>query len=444
MPPKILQPFQIEGRDHFARNFHAANGDQPGLGKTPQAIHAAALVGDTSSEWLVTCPASVRSNWFEHVEEHYGHTRGWEILSYDQVMRHGVTRSRYTGWIGDEIHFCKNSESKRTKAVFGRGGVARLADYKWPMSGTMAPNGRPIELWPMLKTLCPSFKDVSFAGYAQKYCGAYYDGFGWNVKGASNIDELARLLRGFMIRRTKKQVFPDRLEPLVSRVPLELAGSDMTAILAEEEAIGGRELRLSPSKEKFSQMGDTSKLLHLLGMAKVRLVSRFVHDQLETVDKVVVFFRHVEVGRQLMLSLGQSGFQPVMYRGGMSDSEKDAAKAKFMGGLYPRVLLAQQQAAGTGINGLQKVCSTAVLAEPPWTPGDTEQIIDRLDRMGQEDDLVTAYILYAKGTLDGVVVSVHDRKERTGERLMADEARGTTTANLFWPDLEDGDLLGQL
>jgi SWI/SNF-related matrix-associated actin-dependent regulator 1 of chromatin subfamily A len=418
---KTLKPFQVVGRDFLASRFHAANGDQPGLGKTLQAIHAADAVNATSA--LVTCPASVRTNWFEHIEEHFGHTRGWDVISYNAAgdeKHRAALRSHYDVWIGDEIHFCKTTDSKRTQAVFGRGGIIRRADFKWPLSGTLAPNGRPVELFPMLKTLAPAFRDVTFEDYTRRFCGAYFDGRGWNYKGATRIDELNALLRDFMIRRTKREVFPDRKAPLVSKIAVELSALDLVRVIAEEDAIGGRQARVSSRYEDFSQLGDSSKLLRLLGEALVPHVCRFTEDLLSTVDKVVVFAQHVDVMRAMEAHFSKRGYAPVVYRGGMSDTEKDAAKARFTRTDACRVFIGQRQAAGTGINDLQKVCSTVVIAEPPWVPGETEQLIDRLDRMGLEDDLVNAYIMYAKGTLSAVVVNVHDRKAVVGDRLMGD------------------------
>lgn len=421
---KVLLPFQEVGARFMASGFHRANGDDPGLGKTVQAIRAADLVNATSG--LVTCPASVRTNWWEHLEEHYGHTRGWDVISYDgaRIDSHRAhLRDRYGVWIGDEVHFCKTCDSLRTRAIFGRDGLARRADYKWPLSGTMAPNGRPVELYPMLKSLAPAFAGMSFTKYTQLYCGAYFDGYGWNVKGATRVDELAAILRDFMIRRTKREVFPDRKEPIVSRVGLDLAPGALAAVTAEEDAIGGREARLSSVHEKFSQLGDTSKLLRLLGEAKTPAIGDFVEDLLESHEKVVVFFQHTSVGEALRQRFARAGLGPVVYQGGMNDSGKDQVKRQFMQDRATRVFLGQRQAAGTGINGLQTVCSAAVIAEPGWAPGDTEQLIDRLDRIGLADDLVNAYILYARGTLDAVVVRVHDVKEYVGDRLMSDEIR---------------------
>jgi hypothetical protein len=413
-----LEGFQVEGVNHFASSFHAMNGDDPGLGKTIQAIAAAQAVG--AKRVLVTTPASVRSSWAWHLKEMGVPNReGWDIISYNQA--HSVKlQAAYDVWIGDEIHFCKTLSSKRTQAVFGAGGLARRARYKWPMSGTWAPNYRPVELYPVLKALHPAFKDMTFGRYANEYCGAFWDGRGLNVKGASRLEELRDRIGGFMLRRTEQEVFSDRLEPLIILAPLTLTAEDQREIWEAEDEIGGREMRISSRYEQFSQLGDTSRLLRLLGVAKTRQVVAYVQDLLETVDKVVVFAHHKDVMASLFDSFNALGYLPTVYKGGMSDASKDAALSAFKRGGC-RVFIGQDQAAGTGINGLQEVCSTAVFAEWAWTPGETAQRIRRLARMGQKDPLVKAHVLFAAGTLDEVMVQVHNRKERVGEELFKEE-----------------------
>ena len=419
---KQLEPFQSEGVFFLFSRYHAALGDQPGLGKTLQAIDASQAVN--AKHVLVVCPASVRTNWYEQVEDRLGHTRGWDIISYngatDPNRRQFCLRDKYDLWIGDEIHNCKSTESQRSLAVFGKDGVARRARYKWVLSGTLAPNGRPVELYPLLKTLCPRFAGYSFAQYTQEFCGAFWDGRERNVKGATQVEKLASMMEGFLLRRTKKQVYPNRKAPIVERIPVDLTGQELREVHAAEDEAGGREARISSSYEKASQMGDTSRLLRLLGAAIVNRVADFVCDQLESVEKVVVFAHHIEVIDLLFARFSESGYSPVAYRGGMSDGKKDTAIGKFMRDPACRVFIGQDQAAGEGINGLQRVCSTVVDAEPSWVPGATEQRISRLDRMGLEDDVVNYYLMYAKDTLSAIVVGVHDRKERTAEKMMGD------------------------
>ena len=416
---KTLEKFQEDGAAFLAANVHALLADQPGLGKTLQAISAAERLH--LKKMLVICPASVRSNWLKEINECLGSSYGWRIVSYNEAVKAAKMSAidNFDAVILDEAHFLKTPESQRTQAVFGNDiGLARRAHYKWALTGTPVLN-RPRELFPLLKTLCPAFRAVTFNKYADRYCAAFFDGRGVNTKGASNLDDLALKLQGFMLRRTKREVFPGRTAPLVQRVPIELGVGDLTAVRAQEDIIGGREARLSSVHEDFSQMGDTSTLLRLLGEAKVDHVFKFVQDLLETVDKVVVFVHHVDVMDRLKFKFADYGFKPVVFKGGLSDVQKMEAIQSFQSASC-RVFIGQRQAAGTGINGLQTVCSTVVIAEPSWVPGETEQMIDRLDRMGQEADIVNAYLIYAKGTLDEVVVQVHDRKEMVVDRVTGD------------------------
>lgn len=422
---KKLEPHahQLAGAKFLAARFHALLGDDPGLEKTYTLTLACEAIN--AQKILVTCPASVRTHWYETMEMGRGHTRGLDVISYNaassEKWRAGL-KDRYDVWIGDEAHFLKTLSSQRTQALFGNGslGLARRASYKWPATGTWAPNHRPVELYPVLRALHPEFAKMDFVDYANRYCGAYWDGRQLNVKGASRIDELERMLAGFMLRRTEAEVYPDRLEPLIHRVPVELTVQDLSAVIAEEDKIGGREARLSVSFEKTSALGDTSRLLRLLGTAKARHVAAFVDDLLDSVEKVVVFAHHRDVIKILAGML--RAHAPVVYVGGMSDAQKDAAKAQFTT-KDCRVFIGQDDTAGTGVDGLQRVCSTAVFAEWDWTPGDTRQRVKRLARTGQKDPLVNAYLLYAKGTLDAVQVQVHDVKERVGERLVLPSSR---------------------
>lgn len=413
-----LYPFQTLGSYHLASRFRGLNADDPGLGKTLQAIAAVELVGARTV--LVVCPASVRSSWREHTR---GAAATYTIISYNGASYIAVREAlapHYDVGIFDEIHFCKNMESQRTQAIFGAGekGLARRCDYIWPLTGTWAPNGRPIELYPVLRALHPAFADMSFAAYANRYCGAFWDGRGFNAKGATRLEELAQLLRqgNFMLRRTENEAFPERLDPLVERVPIDLTPEDLAGVIAaEDEIVGGREARVSATYEKFSAMGDTARLQRLLGLAKVPHVLAYVDELLEGgTPKVVLFAHHLDV---IEAFRARYSGECVVYRGGMSDAGKDAVITAF-GTSGVRVFIAQDQAAGTGINGLQRIASRCVFAEPSWTPGDTFQRIRRLQRIGQTDPLVKADLMYAVGTLDEVVVGVHDRKERTGERLL--------------------------
>jgi SWI/SNF-related matrix-associated actin-dependent regulator 1 of chromatin subfamily A len=70
----------------------------------------------------------------------------------------------------------------------------------------------------------------------------------------------------------------------------------------------------------------------------------------------------------------------------------------FISKAHTRVFIGNIQAAGTGLDGLQQVCSRCYLAEPDWVPAQNEQAVSRLDRIGQKE-IVNAEIFVAPGSI---------------------------------------------
>jgi len=326
------------------------------------------------------------------------------------------------GVLVSNCHFVKNLEAARTQAIFGdERGLARLADYKWVMSGTPFLN-RPREGYPILKALAGDRLGQynTFAKFAQRFCGAHWDGRGLNTKGATNLDELRQIMRGFMLRRTKEEVLPDLPRRIVTRVPIQVTAAEMAPVRAVEAEIQDREAYLSPVHEDYSGLGDLAKLRHATGLAKVGAVTRFTRDLLGTVEKVVVFAWHRDVIENLRTCLAGDGVGSVIYQGGMSDEAKKNAVQKFVNDGNTRAFIGQMQAAGTGINGLQHVANDVVLAEFDWTPGVMSQAIDRVDRMDKKFGLLptNAYAPMLQGSLESAMLGVSDGKERVIDRLL--------------------------
>jgi SWI/SNF-related matrix-associated actin-dependent regulator 1 of chromatin subfamily A len=418
MLKKRLKPFQVHGSLFLQSNPHALLADEPGLGKTVQAIDAAVRLDLRSI--LVVCPASVRMGWHQEVHE-CGAAGLWNVISYEQAVRGGCDFDRgYDGLVLDEAHYLKTPDSKRTQAIFGKGGLARSPRLRarWALTGTPVLN-RPRELWPLLKNLHGGFAEMSWAVYAQRYCGSYFNGREMDTRGASNVDELRIRLGGFMLRRTKDEVLPELPARLVSRVPLKLAAAAQQIIDRAEREILDREAKISAASENYSQLGDMAALLHATGLAKIAATMGFINDLLETEEKVVVFFKHTDVGEALRAACSISGLGSVAYQGGMNDAGKHHAIEAFKSAGV-RVFLGQIQAAGTGINGLQEVCSSVVFAELDWTPGVMVQAMDRLHRIGQKAGSVNAYLLHAPGTMESAVLQVQNSKGSVVGKLMGE------------------------
>lgn len=430
-------PFQLAGAKHLASGFHKFLADVPGLGKTVQALLAATLIG--AKHILVTCPASVRLGWYQEMEECIGHTRGLDVISYNGASLPKIRaqlRDKYDVFIPDEVQFCKTMESLRTRATFSDSmGLARRASHIWALSGTPLLN-RPRELHVVLR--CLAAKKIApytdFDAFAQKYCGAYFDGMGINTKGASNLDDLSKRIMGgsdpFMLRRTKAEVFPELPGRIIKRVPVEVTPADWRLVEELEREILDREAYISSVHENFSQLGDNAKLRRATGVAKIRAVAAFTDDLLETIDKVVVFTWHHDVTNGLVEEFSRRGFGCVVYPSGGSDFAKRAATDRFQQDPNCRIFIGNMAAAGTGINGLQKAANDVVFAEIEWVPSIMGQAIDRVDRMDKKfPEPVNAYIPFIPGSIESAMLKAGDGKTKVIGRLLDSGSSFSTWAN---------------
>lgn len=435
---KTLRPFQKVGAEFLAARAYALLADEMGLGKTVQAIAAAEAVLSRPENYgtrtvLVVCPASVRAGWRQEVLEcqaDFGFTEIlWHVVSYNEAASGKLPAGDFDIVILDEAHYLKNPDSQRTQAVLGNKGLVRRAKRVWALTGSPILN-RPVELYPMLKVMAADkiAPFTTFALYAHQFCGAFWDGRGLNVRGASHLPELRKRLEGFMLRRTQEEVLAELPDLIVSRVPLRLDAAAEKNIWDFEREVQDRDALLSPSKEAFAQLGDLATLMRVTGEAKAPQAAEYVKQLLETQEKVVVFCHHRDVVHALEVALGEC--YPVTYVGGMSDADKTQAIKTFQEMKECRVFIGNIKAAGTGINGLQNVASHVVFAELSWVPGEMAQAIGRLKRMGQSARRVHAHVLHAPGTLESAVLAVHDGKNAVIDKLLGREEAVNTTKGL--------------
>ena len=408
----VLEDWQEEGVRFLTERKKALLADAMGLGKTVQAIRACDALN--AQKILVVCPASVRTNWYynfivesdfvtfpqviENGNQYIDKSAKVVIISYNLLTTQLYKFAQFKSdvLICDEAHYLKSLESQRTAAVFGKGlqlgvgGVANRSTYIWLLTGTPLVN-RPIELYPALLTL--NFEALypyqSLIAFGKQFCAGYTDRYGeFRALGASNTEDLAQRLKGFMLRRTKEQVLKNQKEVKIEVISLPVNTA------AQKLIMGYKPAKDNPFK---SSQGDNVIARRDLALAKIPECVDFIRDMLLNEDKIVIFAHHRNVVFALQERL--KGHKPVIYMGGMKDSEKETAKNTFINDKSCKLFIANIDAAGTGIDGLQRVCQTLIFVEWSWAPGTVEQAIDRLNRMGQMG-LVTAYFLVLMGSME--------------------------------------------
>ena len=420
----IPRQYQIGGRDFLKSRRYALLGDAPGVGKTGQAIIAA------EPHWriLVVCPASVKDQW----QQAFLDWRGWNsvviessrifsmslitIINYDLIYREAILKTllktRFDLIIYDESHKLKSMAAKRTKIALGKQYLRPRAKRIWFLTGTPVKN-RTIDLFPVLKSCAPEVIKPydTFLKFSYRYCGAYKGRFGLDNSGASHTEELSKRLGSFMLRREKRDVLTELPPRVLSKVDLECS-SAVKAIIREEE-----EKTIEAAGEDdpgLFQLGEIARIRKALAKHKVPVSVAYIKDLLEEEEKIVIFFYHKEVLRELQKQF--SATPSVYIDGSVAPHKRKGIVEAFRTRKEVRLFFGQMEASGEGIDGLQRECSCCVFVEPSWSHTDIEQCIGRLERDGQRSD-INVHILTIKDTLESRMMDVVAMKLNVDKKL---------------------------
>lgn len=421
---KSFLPYQRAGIAYCLRKGSAIIGDEPGLGKTIQAIGLANALG--MRRVLVICPATIRLNWRREIlawsskpgvvpqvigtgRDHLNPRADFVVTSYDLTRKpathEALCKLHWDMIVADEGHYLKSMEAQRTRALFGGGQLgsrfrnrylAQSADRIVTLTGTPLPN-RPRESY-MLARGC-NWEAIDWLGkdafeYRFNPSARYGD---HTVEKTGRIPELqARLRCNLMVRRHKSTVLKDLPDKRYELSYLAENGA-IRDVLARERLLDFDPAQLFASDYRID--GQVSTVRREMGEAKVPRVIEHLRYLLDIVElpKVVVFSHHRSVMDALHEALHRYGL--VAIRGGMTTLRKQAAVDAFVGDPDVRVISCQLDAAGFGVDGLQQVCDHVVFAEPGWWPGVNEQAVDRLHRIGQHQNVVAQFLI-VEGSLD--------------------------------------------
>jgi SWI/SNF-related matrix-associated actin-dependent regulator 1 of chromatin subfamily A len=426
-PPELYE-YQKEGVRFMLERPGTLLADDLGVGKSRQAIEVINAL-PAIRRILVVCPATVRIHWRRELEKWLLRplsigVAGVDdvpdeilakvnvlVINYDRLVQYRqLLEARVWGLaIYDEVHLLKTIEAKRSQVALRIQAVKRLA-----LSGTPLPN-RPIELFGVLAWLNPTlWPPKDRFRFALRYCGAVQTHFGWDLSGASHLDELRDRLRStVMLRRTKQEVLP--FLPLKSRTVVELfPEADLQKLLTEEwtafrqfeatgasaESYSAKVKALKPVRLKARE--HLALVRHKTALEKVPLCVEFITEALKTgSEKIIVFAHHRDVIAELDKRLGR--FFPVQLVGGMTPLQKQKAIDQFQRDPACRVFLGNIKAAGIGID--LSHCSHVVFVELDWVPGNVTQAEDRAWRIGTRASVLVQHLVLA-GSLDAVMARV--------------------------------------
>lgn len=368
---------------------------------------------------IVVCPASLKENWSREIKKWLPHrtvnivsgktditTADVNIVNYDIVGRfvEPILHLSPMGLVLDESHYIKTSKTKRTEAVRDIAKKIPQSGTVMLLSGTPVTN-RPEELVSQLEVMGMIGRFGGKWAFLKRYTDAKHNGFGWDTKGASNLQELnLKLRQNCYIRRTKDEVLTELPAKTRNVVHIEPSGAgwkeykkaenDLLAFLAENGY---------KSSDSAEHLRRTTILKRLAADAKMESVLEWIDSFLESCDrKLIVFAHNVAVVDQLAAKYGN-----LRVSGQDSMEDRQRAVDAFQNDKKARVIVLNLQAGGVGLT--LTAGSDVCFVQQGWTPGEHDQAEDRAHRIGQKNS-VQAWYLLGVNTIDEDIYDLIESK----------------------------------
>ncbi len=437
-----MEPYQYqkEGMAYALQSKRCFFGDEPGLGKTMQAIGTVYI----AKAWptLVVCPSGLKVNWQREFQKFAGvqalilddkNRQTWQsfwemkrndgeplckvfITNYESLKKFFVLSvkesSRFTlksikfdprvdlfrSVIIDESHKCKSSKTQQSKFVEG---ICKGKEWVCLLTGTPVVNNN-TDLIQQLKILERLDDFGGYKYFTERYCGG--------LNKSSNAKELNWKLRKIcFFRRLKKDVLTQLPEKTRMYITVDITNMDEYRV-AERNLIEYLRKFKNADDEKIQKalrgqvMVQMSVLKQVAARGKIKAARELIEDTVGGGSKLIVF----GFLKDVISSLKDEFPDAVTVTGSDNDKEKQRSVDAFQNDEKTKIILLNYKSGGTGLT--LTASSDVLFVEFPWTYADCCQAEDRAHRNGQKNAVLCRYIL-GKGTIDEYMYNIIQTKK---------------------------------
>lgn len=278
----------------------------------------------------------------------------------------------------DEAHSMQSMLAQRTQSVLQLIQSPRCVGVLL-LSGTPMKNGKPSNLFPLLKAVNHPFGDnqKSFetyfcAGHQKQMRGTVV----WDANGSSNLSDLNQHISSHLLYLRKDDVLSDlppqtrttRQVPVSSRHQLQhnQALADLARLYSSSssslEKSGSGDVVLT-AVQKVRMIGSYAKIDATVGLAK---------EVLQHQPAIVIFTSFAQVAKDVHQQLSDSGWEGCLLTGETPSKQRQGLVDAFQQGLRP-VFVSTFGAGGVGLT--LTAAHTIILLDRPWTPGEAQQAV---------------------------------------------------------------------
>lgn len=433
--------------------------DDMGLGKTLQAL---TLLQEQARKQpdipnLVVLPTTLVFNWENEIRKfcpsltYFIHTGAQRLKTTEHFSKYNIIITTYGIVVNDieilaefpfnyvildESQAVKNPNAKRCKAVQLLKAKNRLA-----MTGTPIENNT-FDLYSQINFVNPGL--LGPVQFFKEEFATPIDRDGDEQK----VEQLRRLIKPFMLRRTKEQVaseLPPKTETILfcemeaaqKRVYEQFRQKYRDIILdkIDTDGMAKSSFTILEGLLKLRQICDSPYLLNNeeqeYGKESIK-VDELMTLLLENVGnhKALVFSQFLDMLALVRHRLEENGIGYEYMDG--STQQREKVVQRFKQDEECRVFLASLKAGGVGLNLTE--ADYVFLLDPWWNPAVEMQAIDRTHRIGQTKN-VFAYKFICKDSIEEKILQLQERKKHLAAELITSE--NGFVKNLTREDIEE-------
>jgi len=448
-----LRPYQHQGVNWllFLRQFGfgACLADDMGLGKTVQMITYFLSVKEREgmqTPALIIAPTSVLGNWQKELEKfapslnvklHYGPNRqkgdafepfleGADVIITSYGLSHGdfdeLSSVTWNTICLDEAQNIKNAHTKQSRAIRKLKGVHHIALTGTPMENRLS------ELWSIF-----DFINKGYLGTLHRFQQTFVAPIEKD-RSEEKIEDLRRLIKPFLLRRTKRdeQVqlnLPDKQEQkeyialtveqasLYEQLVKDTFDSVLTMKGFERKALilqmlgklkqlcnhPALYLKEDPPTKMIERSHKLEKLIDLIGSIQ------------EQGESCLIFTQYIKMG-EMMKELLQKEFNTkvLFLNGSLSKTERDKMVESFQN-REATILILSLKAGGTGLN--LTAANHVIHFDRWWNPAVENQATDRAYRIGQKR-FVHVHKFITTGTIEEKIDQMIEKKQSLNDEII--------------------------
>ena len=439
-----LRPYQLQGfywmkfLDDFG--FGGCLADDMGLGKTLQVITFLAYKKQQGAGCnLIVVPKSLIFNWADEIAKfcpdltylvYHGNKRKLELKNFEKydlvISTYGtitndiedIKDKEFSYAVLDESQAIKNPNSKRYKAMRLVRATNRLV-----MTGTPIEN-QTFDLYAQFNFINPGFFGSS--GQFKMHYAEPIDVYGNEAVSS----ELRKLVKPFLLRRTKEQVAKDLPPKTESIIYCEMTEKqkviyeaflqkykDYVSQKISENGVQRSKMFVIEALLKLRQICNSPALLN--EDKKYENESVKIDILMERLGEVIDNHKVLVISQfTSMLALIQERVEaaqiPFSYLDGGTRNRKEMVD-QFNNDPSKKVFLLSLKAGGVGLN--LATADYVFLIDPWWNPAAEAQAIDRAHRIGQENH-VFAYRMICKDSIEEKIQQLQQKKRKVAKDII--------------------------